>query len=63
MPQGTHEERIEKLKNAIRLSEQCLKAIADTLYEMGLEKSGRPAEAFALELSFIRLDVPPSRPH
>jgi hypothetical protein len=44
--------------NAIRLSEQCLKAIADTLYELGLEKSGKQAEEFALELSFIRLEIP-----
>jgi hypothetical protein len=52
------EERMDRLKDAIRLSEQCLKAIARTLHEIGLEQSGRQAEEFALERSFIRLDVP-----
>jgi hypothetical protein len=57
------EERMDKLKHAIRLSEQCLKAIANTLYEIGLEKSGKQAEEFALELSFVRLEVPRPRSH
>jgi hypothetical protein len=63
MADGTQDERMDKLKNAIRLSEQCLKAIANTLYEIGLEKSGKQAEEFALELSFVRLEVPRPRSH
>jgi hypothetical protein len=63
MADGTQDERMDKLKNAIRLSERCLKAIANTLYEIGLEKSGKQAEEFALELSFVRLGVPRSEFH
>jgi hypothetical protein len=63
MPDELSHERVDELKKALRLSEQCLKAIANTLYEIGLEKSGKQAEAFALELSFIRLNVPHTRSH
>jgi hypothetical protein len=58
MSDETLEERMDKLTNAIRLSEECVKAIARTLYEIGLAKSGRQAEEFALEVSLIRLEGP-----
>jgi hypothetical protein len=61
MSDEMHDERMDKLKHAIRLSEECLKAVARTLYEIGLAKSGKQAEEFALELALIRLDVPRPR--
>jgi hypothetical protein len=58
MADQVHDERVEELTNALRLSEQCLKAIARTLHEIGLEKSNAQAEEFALELAFIRHGAP-----
>jgi hypothetical protein len=63
MPDKVSQQRIDELKKAIRLSEQCLKAIAGTFYDIGLDKSGRQAEAFAQELWLIRLDVPRKGSH
>jgi hypothetical protein len=61
MPDKVAQQRIDELAKAIRLSERCLRAIAATLYDIGLDKSGKQAEEFALALTFIRLEVPRGR--